>query len=61
MYDKWIPIDLDKDGDLDFVGTRGNSKPYDGVIWLEQVRSKEPIPTFIQARIEDSISIPFLD
>ena len=61
MYDKWIPIDLDKDGDLDFVGTRGNSKPYDGVIWLEQVRSKEPIPTFIQARIEDSISVPFLD
>ena len=61
MYDKWIPIDLDKDGDLDFVGTRGNSKPYDGVIWLEQVRSKEPIPTFIQARIEDSIRVPFLD
>ncbi len=61
MYDKWIPIDLDKDGDLDFVGTRGNSKPYDGVIWLEQVRSKEPIPTFIQARIEDSIHVPFLD
>jgi len=61
MYDKWIPIDLDKDGDLDFVGTRGNSKPFDGVIWLEQVRSKKPIPTFIQARIEDSISVPFLD
>ena len=61
MYDKWIPIDLDEDGDLDFVGTRGNSKPFDGVIWLEQVRSKEPIPTFIQARIEDSISVPFLD
>ncbi len=61
MYDKWIPIDLDKDSDLDFVGTRGNSKPYDGVIWLEQVRSKEPIPAFIQARIQDSISVPFLD
>ena len=61
MYDKWIPIDLDKDGDLDFVGTRGNSKPFDGVIWLEQVRSKEPTPTFIQARIEDSISVPFID
>ncbi len=61
MYDKWIPIDLDKDGDLDFVGTRGNSKPFDGVIWLEQVRSKEPTPAFIQARIEDSISVPFID
>ena len=61
MYDKWVPLDIDKDGDLDFVGTRGNSKPYDGVIWLEQVRSKEPLPAFIQARIEDSISVPFPD
>ena len=25
-------FDLDEDGDLDFVGNRGNSKPYDGVI-----------------------------
>ena len=61
MYDKWVPLDIDKDGDLDFVGTRGNSKPYDGVIWLEQIRSKEPLPTFIQARIEDSVNVPFLD
>ena len=61
MYDKWIPLDIDEDGDLDFVGTRGNSKPYDGVIWLEQVRSEEPLPIFKQARIKDSISVPFVD
>ena len=61
MYDKWVPLDIDKDGDLDFVGTRGNSKPYDGVIWLEQVRSKKPLPAFSQARIEDSASVPFVD
>ena len=61
MYDKWIPLDIDEDGDLDFVGTRGNSKPYDGVIWLEQIRSEEPLPVFKQARIKDSISIPFVD
>ena len=61
MYDKWIPVDLDEDGDLDFVGTRGNSKPYDGVIWLEQVRSKNLLPTFKQARDIDSKSIPFVD
>ena len=61
MYDKWIPIDLDKDGDLDFVGTRGNSKPYEGVIWLEQVRSKVLLPTFKQARNKDSKSVPFID
>jgi hypothetical protein len=61
MYDKWIPFDIDEDGDTDFVGTRGNSKPYDGVIWLEQIRSEEPLPVFKQARIKDSISIPFVD
>jgi len=61
MYDKWIPLDIDEDGDLDFVGTRGNSKPYDGVIWLEQIRSEEPLPIFKQARIVDSINIPFVD
>jgi len=61
MYDKWIPLDIDEDGDLDFVGTRGNSKPYDGVIWLEQVRSEEPLPIFKQARIKDSVSVPFVD
>ena len=61
MYDKWIPVDLDEDGDLDFVGTRGNSKPYDGVIWLEQVRSKNLLPTFKQARDIDSESVPFVD
>ena len=61
MYDKWIPLDIDEDGDTDFVGTRGNSKPYDGVIWLEQIRSEEPLPVFKQARIKDSISIPFVD
>ena len=38
MYDKWIPLDLDGDSDIDFIGTRGNSQPYDGVIWLEQIR-----------------------
>ena len=61
MYDKWIPLDVDKDGDVDFLGTRGNSKPYDGVIWLEQTRSKEQNPVFIQARSKDSESVPFID
>ena len=61
MYDKWIPIDIDQDGDIDFVGTRGNSAPFDGVIWLEQIRSKDLLPTFKQARDRDSKSIPFVD
>ena len=54
MYDKFIARDVDADGDIDFVGTRGNSAPYDGVFWLEQVRSSAPLPAFRRARAEDS-------
>jgi hypothetical protein len=54
MFDKFVPIDLDKDGDIDFVSTRGNSYPFDGVFWLEQVRTKEPVRRFTPARIEES-------
>ncbi|MCW8926298.1 MAG: FG-GAP-like repeat-containing protein [Xanthomonadales bacterium] len=58
MYDKWLLRDLDGDGDLDAVGTRGNSEPYDGVIWLEQVRTDEPTRRFIDARTIDSQEMP---
>ncbi|MFT6436902.1 MAG: CubicO group peptidase (beta-lactamase class C family) [Candidatus Azotimanducaceae bacterium] len=54
MYDKWLFRDLDKDGDLDVLGTRGNSEPYDGVFWLEQVRTIEPKAVFKAARVIDS-------
>ena len=46
--------DLDDDGDLDMVGTRGNSFPFDGVIWLEQVRTTGAEAVFKQARKIDS-------
>ena len=36
------------------VGTRGNSFPFDGVIWLEQVRTAGAKPAFKQARDVDS-------
>lgn len=58
MYDQWLLRDLDRDGDLDAIGTRGNSAPYDGVIWLEQVRQAEPGPAFTQARAIDSKQMP---
>ena len=54
MFDKFVPIDLDKDGDVDFVSTRGNSYPYDGVFWLEQVRTREPVNRFTPARANES-------
>jgi FG-GAP-like repeat len=58
MYDKFVPRDLDGDGDVDFVTTRGNSGPYDGVLWLEQVRSREARQAFTPARAKDSPELP---
>jgi hypothetical protein len=57
MYDKWLFRDLDGDGDLDVLGTRGNSEPYDGVFWLEQVRTDKPVAVFNQARSLDSLQM----
>ena len=58
MFDKFVPYDIDNDGDIDFISTRGNSLPYDGVFWLEQIRSKEPIKSFERARTHDSKEMP---
>jgi len=58
MFDKFIKRDLDGDGDYDFVSTRGNSHPYDGVFWLEQVRTDLPTNSFTRAREIDSKEMP---
>lgn len=58
MFDKFMARDLDGDGDLDFIGTRGNSYPYDGVFWLEQVRSSEARASFQRAREQESNEMP---
>jgi hypothetical protein len=58
MFDRFIARDLDNDGDIDFVGTRGNSDPYDGVFWLEQVRTNQALPAFQRARAEESEEVP---
>ena len=58
MFDKFIARDMDGDGDMDFVGTRGNSRPYDGVFWLEQVRTPEPAAAFTRARAVESDEAP---
>ena len=54
MFDKFVARDMDADGDVDFVTTRGNSGPYDGVLWLEQVRSTDPLRSFTPARTTES-------
>jgi hypothetical protein len=58
MFDKFVPYDIDADGDLDFFGTRGNSGEYDGVFWLEQVRTSEPVEVFTPARSQESPELP---
>jgi hypothetical protein len=39
---------------MDLLSTRGNSAPYDGVFWLEQVRTSKPMPRFKAARDKES-------
>jgi hypothetical protein len=58
MFDMYVSRDLDGDGDMDLISTRGNSGEYDGVFWLEQVRSKMPSPSFIPARKVESRPLP---
>ena len=58
MFDKFIARDIDRDGDIDFVGTRGNSRPHDGVFWLEQVRTGEAVAAFRRARAVESDEVP---
>ena len=58
MFDSFAARDMDGDGDVDFVGTRGNSAQFDGVFWLEQVRTDEPVAAFDQAREVESEQMP---
>ena len=60
MFDEFVPMDLDDDGDLDLVATRGNSAQFDGVFWLEQVRTEAPVASFRPARAAESqhMSLP---
>ena len=58
MFDMTVPRDLDADGDIDLIGTRGNSLPYDGVYWLEQVRTPDAVQAFSRAREADSQEMP---
>jgi hypothetical protein len=58
MFDQFTALDLDADGDLDFLTTRGNSEPYDGLLWLEQTRSATPGPSFMPARKQESPEVP---
>ena len=58
MYDMFIAQDMDGDEDVDFVSTRGNSGNFDGVFWLEQVRSSSASQSFRPARDKESQHLP---
>ena len=58
MYDMFVTRDMDGDGDLDIIAPRGNSGAYDGVFWLEQIRSETPRPAFTPARANESRHLP---
>lgn len=58
MYDQFVAKDMDGDGDVDFLTTRGNSGEFDGLLWLEQVRTDEPVPAFQPARESESAHLP---
>jgi hypothetical protein len=51
-------LDLDGDGDLDLLGTRGGSGGLDGVFWLEKLHSTAPATVFTPAREKESKSLP---
>ena len=58
MFDMFVSRDVDGDGDIDLISTRDNSGQYDGVFWLEQVRTKVPAPSFTPARASESQPLP---
>ncbi|MEX2260491.1 MAG: VCBS repeat-containing protein [Bryobacteraceae bacterium] len=58
MYDAFLARDMDGDGDLDFIATRGNTGNFDGVFWLEQVRTSVPAISFQPAREVESAHLP---
>jgi len=58
MFDMFLRLDVNRDGLMDFVTTRGNSGDLDGVLWLEQVRTAAPHGAFDPARPRDSVEVP---
>jgi len=61
MFDHFEARDLNGDGRVDWVYTRGNSGALDGVFWIEQCRRPRPAVAFVPARTSDSLETPIPD
>ena len=61
MYDAFAAVDIDRDGLLDVLYTRGNSGEYDGLYWLRQERSENPQAVFTPTRDNESRALPLPD
>ncbi len=55
----FVPRDMDEDGDVDFIVTRGHSGEFDGVFWLHQLHSEKPVKVFTPERKSESEPLPF--
>lgn len=47
IFETYVSRGVDGDGDIDLFSTRGNSGQYDGVFWLDRVRTKAQRPFFL--------------
>ena len=54
----FVPRDMDEDGDVDFIVTRGHSGEFDGVFWLHQLHSEKPVKVFTPERESESYPLP---
>ena len=54
----FVPRDMDEDGDVDFIVTRGHSGEFDGVFWLQQLHSGKPVKVFTPERESESEPLP---
>lgn len=61
IFGAFLARDMNGDGYMDFVGTRAGSDEYDGVFWLQQMRSKKPVRVFQPARKQESEEMPLPD
>jgi len=61
LFGAFAFLDLDQDGDLDLLGTRGNSGFLDGVFWLEKLHSAAPAKSFTPSREKESRALPLPD